>query len=315
MKHNKGNFRNKHYHQDYIHSTLYPGATFTTKSDGECSVLGRTEDKSRRGYYVVEFKDSGIIKEAYGSHIKSGAVSDKEFPSTEEERQALLMKPQYYGVGYIGNGKHATLENTQTHQRTRAFILWHNMLARCYTINSKGKPFFKGYKGVTVCESWHNFQNFCNDLPALQGYARWKNNPGEYELDKDYFHRRIYSPDTVAFISASENAKEARLRASAMKIPDEHYREINRMRDEIILEAEYELKKNKIDFEIRLSGNMKVIISETPYGTVALWPLTSKIQRNSYMTDGDASVYVRYIHWLAQQWRERNPFTDCIAVN
>ncbi|ETC92876.1 hypothetical protein T481_04190, partial [Enterococcus faecalis PF3] len=74
----------------------------------------------------------------------------------------------------------------------------HNMLARCY-MTVKGKQYFKGYKGVTVCERWHNFQHFCDDLPKLNGYARWKNNPGEYELDKDFSHRRFYSPDTVSF--------------------------------------------------------------------------------------------------------------------
>lgn len=133
-------FRNKRYHQNYNHNTLFPGAVFTTKHNGECSVLGRSEDKSRRGYYVVQFKDSGIIKEAYGTHIKSGAVSGDAFPSSEDERITLLMKPRYYDVGYIGNGKHSTIENTRSHQRTRAFILWHNMLARCY-MTVKGKQY------------------------------------------------------------------------------------------------------------------------------------------------------------------------------
>jgi hypothetical protein len=156
-------FRNKKYHQNYSHNTLFPGAVFDTRHNGKCTVLGRSEDKTRRGYYVVEFKDSGIVKEAYGAHIKSGAVSDDAFPSSEEERTTLLMKPRYYNVGYIGNGKHSTIENTRSHQRTRKFILWHNMLARCY-MTVKGKQYFKGYKGVEVCERWHNFQNFCNDL-------------------------------------------------------------------------------------------------------------------------------------------------------
>ena len=306
-------FRNKRYHQNYNHNTLFPGAVFTTKHNGECSVLGRSEDKSRRGYYVVQFKDSGIIKEAYGTHIKSGAVSDDAFPSSEDERITLLMKPRYYNVGYIGNGKHSTIENTRSHQRTRRFILWHNMLARCYMTN-KGKQYFKGYKGVTVCERWHNFQNFCNDLPALHGYALWKNNPGEYELDKDYSHRRIYSPDTVSFISTSDNAHEARLRASAMRIPGDRYHEINKMRDELLQEAEDVIKENKIEYSVVLNGNMRVIIAETPYGTVAFYPLTYKIQRNGYMTEGDASVYVCYLHWLRCQWESRNPFIDCIAV-
>lgn len=54
----------------------------------------------------------------------------------------------------------------------------------------------KGYKGVVVCEHWHCFQNFCSDLPAIPGYNNWKDNPVKYEFDKDYSHRRYYSPDT-----------------------------------------------------------------------------------------------------------------------
>lgn len=307
-------FRNKKYHQNYSHNTLFPGAVFTTKHNGECSILGRSEDKSRRGYYVVEFRDSGIVKEAYGAHIKSGTVSDDAFASSEEERMTLLTKPRYYNVGYVGNGKHSTIENTRSHQRTRKFILWHNMLARCY-MTSKGKQYFKGYKGVTVCERWHNFQNFCNDLPALHGYALWKNNPGGYELDKDYFHRRIYSPDTVSFISTSDNAHEAGLRASAMRIPGEKYHEINKMREDLLQEAEDAIKENGIKYDVVLHGNMYVIITESPYGTVAFYPLTHKIQRNGYMTEGDASVYVSYLHWLRSRWESRNPSIDCIAVS
>lgn len=307
-------FRNKKYHQNYSHNTFFPGAVFTTKHNGECSILGRSEDKSRRGYYVVEFKDSGIVKEAYGTHIKSGAVSDDAFPSSEEERITLLMRPRYYDVGYIGNGRHSTIENARSHQRTRSFILWHNMLARCY-MTVKGKQYFKGYKGVTVCERWHNFQYFCDDLPKLHGYTRWKIKPGEYELDKDYSHRRIYSPETVCFITIAENAKEAGLRRSAMKISGKNYHAINKVRDDIIFDAEDILNKNKINYEVTFNGNMRIIISETPYGTVTFYPITCKIQRNTYMTDGDALTFVRYLNWLKLQWESRNPCVDCIAVS
>ncbi|HCP9921138.1 TPA: hypothetical protein OGN49_005260, partial [Escherichia coli] len=137
---------------------------------------------------------------------------------------------------------------------------------------------------------------------------------GEYELDKDYSHRRIYSADTVAFISTEENAREAGLRRVAMKIPSGHYHEINKIRDKILMEAEDELKNNQIHYEVVLDGNMKVILCETPYGTVLFWPLTKKIQRNCYMIDGDVQVYVYYLRWLILQWENRNPDINCIAT-
>jgi hypothetical protein len=49
-----------------------------------------------------------------------------------------------------------------------------------------------------------------------------------------------------------------------MKIPSGHYHEINKIRDEILMEAEDELKNNQINYEVVLNGNMKVILSETP---------------------------------------------------
>lgn len=305
--------RNKRYIQNYEHESLYPGAVFSTKSNGECTVLGRSEDKSRRGYYVVKFRETGVIKEAYGSHIKSGSVSDEAFPSTEEERLALLMKPKYYGVGYIGIGPHSTIENVRSHQRTRAFILWHNMIARCY-MTKQGKQMFSGYKGVTVCERWHNFQYFCNDLPALHGYKSWRDNPGEFELDKDYSHRRIYSPDTVAFISKSDNAREAGLRASAMKISRKDYHVLNKMREDILLDAEDELNKAGIIYEVVLNGTTHIILTETPYGTAVFYPLTRTIQRHCYMIQGGIEKYIEYLNWLTKRWEDRNFSTNCIAA-
>lgn len=126
-------------------------------------------------------------------------------------------------------------------------------------------------------------------------------------MDKDFSHRRFYSPDTVSFISTMENAKEAALRRSAMKILSQHYHEVNKIRNEIVMDTEDELKKNNIVYEIAYNGNTKIIISETPYGTVAFYPLTRKIQRNSYMTEGDTQIYVSYLNWLRLQWEIRNP--------
>ena len=99
-----------------------------------------------------------------------------------------------------------------------------------------------------------------------------------------------------------------------MRIPGERYHEINKMREELLQEAEDVIKESGIKYDVVLHGNMQVIVAETPYGTVAFYPLTHKIQRNGYMTEGDALVYVRYLRWLRCQWESRNPFIDCIAA-
>jgi len=304
--------RNKRYHQQYTHSSLYPGAIFSTHYDGECKILGRSIDKSRRGYYVVEFKQSGIIKEAYGSHIKTGAVSDTKFPANEKEREECLLTPKYFGVGYIGIGEHCSID-INTHQRSRTFILWHNMLARCYTMKN-GRRYFKGYNDVKVCERWHNFQSFCQDLPAIPNYKKWVEHVGDYELDKDYLHRRLYSPDTVCFIPTSDNARESKLRNAAMKIHKAQYRTLMQQRDLILFDAVKFFREQQEPYEIVRHGNIKVILFTTPYGVVVYYPLTKKIQRECFVTDGNEKVCLKYLTWIKSQWCHRNPNIDAIAV-
>ncbi|MGC6744499.1 hypothetical protein ACP0HM_05820 [Escherichia coli] len=58
----------------------------------------------------------------------------------------------------------------------------------------------------------------------------------------------------MAFISTEENAGEAGLRRVAMKIPSGHYHEINKIRDEILMEAEDELKTIKLIMKLFLTG-------------------------------------------------------------
>lgn len=43
------------------------------------------------------------------------------------------------------------------------YCTWANMLARCFDLN---KPNYKDYggRGITVCERWHHFKNFVNDM-------------------------------------------------------------------------------------------------------------------------------------------------------
>ncbi|EGT7394338.1 hypothetical protein PMI86_004692, partial [Salmonella enterica subsp. enterica serovar Kentucky] len=172
----------------------------------------------------------------------------------------------------------------------------------------------KGYKGVVVCEHWHCFQNFCSDLPAIPGYNNWKDNPVKYEFDKDYSHRRYYSPDTMCFIPTSDNAKEAGLRNQAMKIAKSDYYSINKNRKVIVDDALVILEDSEMQFSVVMNGNTHTIITDTPYGTTIFFPLTKKIMRHCSIIDGDVHVFIQYVQWLQCQWTERNPFIDCYEV-
>lgn len=102
-------------------------------------------------------------------------------------------EPRLYNIGYIGEGKYKTKEKNK---HTSAYITWSNMLQRCY--NQKYINKNPAYMGCSVCEEWHNFQNF----------AKWYEE-NYYEvpdetmcLDKDILIKsnKIYSPDTCCFV-------------------------------------------------------------------------------------------------------------------
>lgn len=107
-------------------------------------------------------------------------------------------EPTVFGHGYIGQGIYKTSENGKL---TREYVTWLNMLCRCY--NPKFNEKHTTYIGCTVCEKWHNFQNF----------AKWYNKnyyeiPGEkMTLDKDILIKgnKVYGPDTCVFVPHSIN--------------------------------------------------------------------------------------------------------------
>lgn len=79
----------------------------------------------------------------------------------------------------------------------KIYGLWHAMLNRCYSTSfHKRNP---SYIGTIVCDEWllySNFKKWCLDN-YIEGY----------ELDKDIIggNKRIYSPDTCAFIPRAIN--------------------------------------------------------------------------------------------------------------
>lgn len=102
------------------------------------------------------------------------------------------------GTGYLGD---PNSHSTPTH-----FQLWQNMIARCYNPLHPSYRFYGG-RGVTVSPVWHSFAEFTKTLHQVPGYIEWQRNPGEYQLDKDYYGSSVYSPSTTAFLGTSENGE------------------------------------------------------------------------------------------------------------
>ena len=124
----------------------------------------------------VVFEDGYITKVQY-SALKSGNVKNPNFPSICNK-------------GFIGIGKYNSKDKN-------IYLCWKGMLNRCYNENSR--HIYKSYKDVTVCEEWHNFQNF----------AKWyeDNYIENWALDKDILCNdcREYAPQNCAFVPREIN--------------------------------------------------------------------------------------------------------------
>ena len=122
-----------------------------------------------------------------------------QYDNFKKGKIKCLYEPRYYGKGYLGEGKYKVKENGK---HTDEFKIWHGMLQRCY--DPKYKEKHPTYIDCTVCEEWHNFQNF----------SEWyEENYYEIEgevmnLDKDILIKKnkIYSPDTCVFVPQSINS-------------------------------------------------------------------------------------------------------------
>jgi hypothetical protein len=121
-----------------------------------------------------------VVKTTY-SAFKKGSIKNPLHPSV-------------CGIGYFGSGKYRAKINKKF---TKHYEIWYDMIRRCY--NEKRQEIQPTYKGVTVCEEWHNFQNF----------AKWFEDKyiEGFHLDKDILAKgnKVYSPDTCCFVPQQIN--------------------------------------------------------------------------------------------------------------
>lgn len=130
---------------------------------------------------IIEFENGYSTMTTY-TCAKAGSVSNPYHPSV-------------YGVGYLGVGKYIR-------DRNKLSRTWDGMLERSFCKKYKIKK--TTYQDVTVCEEWHNFQNF--------GAWYEENFKPEYmqgwHLDKDILIKgnKVYSPETCCFVPQIINA-------------------------------------------------------------------------------------------------------------
>lgn len=182
------------------------GSIHETNNHGSVKVI----DYSGSANVTVKFLNTGYVKKCQSSAIRLGAIKDK-------------LDKSVYGVGCIGDGEHNVISNGK---QERKYKIWIAMLQRCYSEDLQKRDV--AYKGCTVCDEWHNYQNF----------ADWyeSNYPSDglvYEIDKDIKvdGNKVYSPETCLFVTHKENTIKARAKTYIFKSPEGELVEIYNLKD------------------------------------------------------------------------------------
>ncbi|QIZ02645.1 hypothetical protein AhyVDH1_040 [Aeromonas phage AhyVDH1] len=175
-------------------------ADYLSKTSGPYKITGYTPFGELPAMNRIKFTNTGT--ELWFTRAVAGTPHAKD-PCRRDK----------YGVGYMGIGKNgpSIIDSWGKHRRSPAYSTWRSMIWRCYAGGNAC------YTDVTVCERWHNFQTFCEDIQKLEGYDKWAayhmgvRPDGIIELDKDLKaipgQPKQYSPETCCFLTKTDNLR------------------------------------------------------------------------------------------------------------
>ena len=156
----------------------------TGKVFGRLSVLQLVAKELKHPYWLCKCvcgKES-IVR---GSHLKDGTISSCGCLNEEVRISCKTTHGMYY---------------TPTYQT------WHSMLGRCY---QESNASYKNYgaKGITICDRWHKFENFFEDMGVR---------PEEKTLDRRDATKGYY-PENCRWATRKEQQEFLK----GCKLPDE----------------------------------------------------------------------------------------------
>jgi len=139
--------------------------------------------KIKDSAFLVKFEDSPPFK-TYSPNIKNGTVKD-------------LSDKTIYGVACFGYGSFISKVHGK---HTPEYEVWRGVVRRCYDAKAPNYSTYGG-AGVTLCEEWHNFQNFSEWYTKLPKYG------AGLHLDKDLLNFRAteYCPANCSLVPQSIN--------------------------------------------------------------------------------------------------------------
>lgn len=105
-----------------------------------------------------------------------------------------------YNTGFIGDGIYKAWDSDKG-RNTKCYKVWYSMMTRCYAGEDPA------YLNVTVCEDWHNFQNF-----AKWYHSQKFSNLRDYDIDKDIKGGTTYNPENCLIIPRVLNSALVNIR-------------------------------------------------------------------------------------------------------
>ena len=169
------------------------GKVCKSKSSGDFKILKYNDCAN----VVIQFLKTGFETVAQLGSIRRGEVKDR-------------LSPSVYGVGIVGTKYPTKINGVQT----KEYVLWTDMLTRCYSdIFKKKRPTYEGCEVSENFKHYSYFYEWCNKQVGF-GSEGW-------QLDKDLLIKgnKVYSENTCVFIPAEINSVLVKCTATRGKHP------------------------------------------------------------------------------------------------
>ena len=143
----------------------------------------------------IQFLKTGFETTVQLVQVKTGGVKDTYLPSV-------------FGVGIVGARYPSKVNGVQT----KEYVLWCNMLVRCYSNTYKKK--YQTYEGCEVSDKFKSYEYFYEWCHKQIGFGN-----EEWHLDKDLLIKgnKVYGESTCVFIPKDINLLLTKREASRGK--------------------------------------------------------------------------------------------------
>lgn len=161
--------------------------------------------------YYNKYNEKGTIIDYNGTfdvivQLDNGYIFHTRYGQLMNKTWKTPYSKSVYEVGYLGIGDYmpSTGNHYNNHNElSENYDAWVSMLQRCYSTLPQDKKKFKNYEDCSVCEEWHNFQNFAKWFDE----NKWECDE-KLAIDKDIIvkHNKIYSPSTCILVPQTINS-------------------------------------------------------------------------------------------------------------